>query len=63
VEDRNAGLDVRRLNVRDQAALESRHQSLFEKGDVLGRAITRHDDLPAGFVERVERRVSPRWIA
>src|SRR5690349_1194272 len=54
LQNRNARLEVRRLNVCDQPPLESRAQTLLDLGNVLRRRVARHDDLFARLVERVE---------
>src|SRR6478672_2576243 len=54
VETRDAGLEIGRLDVGDQPPLEARAQPLLERRDLARRAVARHDDLPAGLVERVE---------
>src|SRR5262249_37600867 len=54
-EDRDASLEIRRLDVGDQAPLEPAAEPLLERRDVARRAIRREHDLRAGFVEGVER--------
>ena len=53
-QDGQAGLELRRLDVGDQAPLEPGPQPVLEAGDLLGRTVRREDDLVAGAVERVE---------
>ena len=55
LEDGNAHREVRRLDVGDQPPLEARAQSLLDLGNVLRRAVARHDDLLARLVQIVER--------
>ena len=52
--DREPGLEVGRLDVGDQAPLETTAQTFFERGDRIGHPIARHHDLLVGAVERVE---------
>ena len=54
-EDGEAGLELGRLDVGDQAPLEAGAQPVFEAGDRLRRAVGRDDDLAAFAVELVER--------
>ena len=54
LEDGDARLEVRRLDVGDQAALEARAQAVFELLDFARRAVGRQDDLLVGDVQRVE---------
>src|SRR5438094_51859 len=51
-QDRDARLEVGRLDVGDQPPLEPAAQSRFERGDVARRPVARHHDLRAGLVER-----------
>ena len=53
-QDRDARLEVGRLDVGDQAPFEPAAQPLLERGDVPRRPVARHDDLRAGLVQRVE---------
>ena len=53
-QDRDPRLEVRRLDVVDQALLETASESLLERGDVAGRPVGGQDDLRAGLVQRVE---------
>ena len=55
LQDCDLGLQVGRLNVRDQAPLESRTQAFLDGGNLLGRAIGRNHNLFLLVVERVER--------
>ena len=54
LEDRDARLEVRCLDVGDQAALEARAQAVFELLDFARRAVGRQDDLLVGDVQGVE---------
>ena len=54
LEDRDFGLEIRRLDVGDQAPLESRAQPLLELRDLVRRAVAADDDLLLRVVERVE---------
>ena len=54
-QDRDARLEVGRLDVGDQAPFEAAAQPRLERRDVARRPVARHDDLRAGLVERVER--------
>src|SRR6266516_681202 len=51
---RDPGLEVGRLDVRDQAPLEPRAEPLFERRDLARRPIGGDHDLAPGLVERVE---------
>ena len=53
-QDRDPRLEVGRLDVGDQPPFEARAQPLLERRDLARRPVARHDDLPAGLVERVE---------
>ena len=53
-QDGEAGLEVRWLDVGDQAPLEPRAEAVLEGGDVVRGAVRRHDDLPGRLVEGVE---------
>ena len=53
-QDRDARLEVGRLDVGDQAPLEARAQPFLERLDVARRPVGAHHDLAAGLVERVE---------
>src|SRR5207247_2188962 len=55
LQDRDLGLEVRRLNVSDQSPFESRSQAFLERCDVPRRAVTAEDDLLLRVVQRVER--------
>src|SRR5215470_4058037 len=55
LEDGHPGLEVRGLDVSDQAPLEPRAQALLEIGDLLGGSVGRHHDLFSRVVEIVER--------
>ena len=54
-EDRDAGLEVRRGQVGDEAPLEPAAQALLERDDLLRRPVRAQDDLLAVLVDRVER--------
>ena len=54
-QDRDARLQVGRLDVGDQPPLEPRAQALLERRDLARRPVGGHHDLAAGLVERVER--------
>ena len=54
-QDRDAGLEVRRGQVGDEAPLEAAAQPLLEGQDRLGRPVGRQHDLLAVLVDRVER--------
>ena len=54
VEDRHARLVIGRAHVDDQSAGQPRDQSLVDVGDLDGRPIARHHDLPAVGLQRVE---------
>ena len=51
-EDGEAGLEVGRLDVGDQAHLEAAAEPVLEGRDGVGRAIRGEHDLPVGLVER-----------
>ena len=53
-QDRDAGLEVGRLDVGDQAPLEPRPQPFLERRDLFRRPVGRDHDLTARLVERVE---------
>ena len=53
-QDRDARLEVRRLDVGDQPPLEPAAQPLLERRDVARRPVGRQHDLRAGLVQRVE---------
>ena len=53
-QDGDAGLQVGRGEVGDEAPLEAAAQSLLERGDLLGRPVAGEDDLLAVLVDRVE---------
>ena len=53
-QDRDARLEVRRLDVGDQPPLEAAAQPLLERRDVARRPVGREHDLRAGLVQRVE---------
>src|SRR2546425_3080071 len=55
LEDGHARLEIRRLEIRDQAPLEARAQALLDLRDVLRGGVARDDDLLPRFVEIVER--------
>ena len=55
LENRDFRLEIRRLDVGDQAPLEPRSQPLFERGNLVRRAVAADDDLLLRVVERVER--------
>src|SRR5204863_2677359 len=54
LENGHARLEVRRLDVGDQAPLEPRAQALLDLRDVFRRRVARDDDLLARLVESVE---------
>ena len=54
LEDRQAGLEVGRLDVGDQAPLEPGAEAVLERRDLLGRPVGRDDDLLVDLVEGVE---------
>ena len=53
-QDRDAGLEVGRLHVGDQAPLEARPHPVFEAGEVLRRDVAGDDDLLVVVVQRIE---------
>ena len=55
LEDRDLRLEVRRLDVGDEAPLEPRAQPLLERRDLARRAVAADDDLLLRVEERVER--------
>ena len=54
LQNRTAGFELGRLNIRNQAGLESVPQPFFEAGDVFGGGIRGEDDLFVRFMERIE---------
>ena len=54
-QDGEAGLEVGRLDVGDQAPLEPAAQALLQRRDGVGHAVGGDDDLLVGAVEGVER--------
>ena len=54
-EDGEAGLELRRLDVGDEAPLEAGAEAVLEAGDRLRRPVGRDDDLATLAVELVER--------
>ena len=54
VQDRDARLDVGRLDVDEQAPLEARAQAVGQLGDLARRAVGAQHELPAARVQRVE---------
>ena len=54
-QDRQARLEVGRLDVGDEAPLEAAAQALLERRDGVGHAVARDDDLLVRPVQRVER--------
>src|SRR5690606_5352196 len=54
-EDRDAGLEVRRLDVRDEAPLEPGPQAVLEAVELLRRDVRGDDDLLVRVVQGVER--------
>ena len=50
-DDGDAGLKIRRLDVRDQAPLEAGAQPFFQRFDLLGRPVGGQDDLLVVLVE------------
>ena len=55
LENRDFGLEIRRLNVGNQSPLEPRPQPLLERRNLVGRAVAAEHDLLLRIVERVER--------
>ena len=53
-QDRQAGGEVRRLDVGDEPGLEALAQTVLERLQVVGRAVGGEHDLPAAVVEGVE---------
>ena len=53
-QDRDPGLQIGRLDVRDQAPLEPRTEPFLEGVDLLRRPVGRQDNLSAGLVHAVE---------
>ena len=53
-QDGDAGFQVRRLHVGDQAAFEAGAQTVFQRVQLLRRAVGGQDDLFVGLVQRVE---------
>src|SRR5687767_8254622 len=53
-QDRDAVLEVRKLDVGDHAPLESRNEPGFDARDLAGRAVAGEYDLPSTFVQRIE---------
>ena len=54
LDDGDAGLKIRRLDVRDQAPLEAGAQPFLQRFDLLGRSVGGQDDLLVVLVERIE---------
>src|ERR1700682_4849712 len=54
LEDGDAGLEVSRLDVRDQAPLKARAKPVFESGDFFWRPVGRDDDLLVELVQGIE---------
>ena len=54
LQDGDLGLEIRWLNVGDQAPLEARAQAVFEVGELFGRTVAGDDDLLHALVQRVE---------
>src|SRR5207244_6436275 len=54
LEDGHPGLEVRRLDVRDEAPLEARPQALLDFGNILRDGVAGEDDLFSRLVEVVE---------
>jgi hypothetical protein len=52
--NRGLGLQVRRLDVRDEAPFESRAEALLQRGDLAGDAVRADHDLLGGVVQIVE---------
>ncbi|MPM49506.1 hypothetical protein SDC9_96236 [bioreactor metagenome] len=50
----DSGLNIRRLNVRNQTPLKTGAQALFQTGDFLRRTVGTDDDLLIGVVQRVK---------
>jgi hypothetical protein len=55
LQDGDAGFEVRRLDVGDEAPFEARAEALLDLGNLFRRAVARDDDLPVRLVEVVER--------
>ena len=54
-DDRDARLELRRLDVGHEAPLEARHEALLHLVELLGVLVARDDDLLARLMKRVER--------
>src|SRR4051812_38263749 len=54
LQDRNLGLEIRRLNVCDQSPLKSAAQTIFDLGKFFRRPVTRNHNLLHRLVQRVE---------
>src|SRR5438046_2076636 len=54
VEDREAGLEVGRLDVSDEAPFEAGAQAVLEGRNLLGRPVGGDDDLLVDLVQRIE---------
>ena len=55
LQNRDLRLEIRRLDVGDQSPLEARPQPLFERRNLVRRAVAAEHDLLLRIVERVER--------
>jgi hypothetical protein len=55
LENRDLRLEIRRLDVGDEAPFEARPQPLLESRDLVRRAVAADDDLLLRVVQRVER--------
>src|SRR5438128_4864947 len=54
MKDREASLEIRRLDVGDETPLEPRTQAVLERGNFLGRTVGRDDDLLVDLVQRLD---------
>src|SRR4029077_3929695 len=55
LEDGDLGLQIGRLDIRNQSPFKARTQALLDGGDLLGRAVRRQHDLFLQIVQGVER--------
>ena len=54
MKDREASLEIRRLDVGDETPLKPRTQPVLERGNFLGRTVGRDDDLLVDLVQCIE---------